>query len=61
MTLMENIEDLVNEHYQLLESVESNKQILINTLVENNMAEFFSINWRRLHNEFLRKRLHHHE
>ncbi len=46
------VEGLVNEHYDILQKDEEIKQQLMKELVENNMTEFFYIDWKKLHRTF---------
>lgn len=49
------IQDLVREHYDILARNEEIKQQIVETLVKENMIEFFSVNWKKLHLEFIKR------
>ena len=53
MTPGEVVGKLVVEHFDILLRDQELKDELVEVLVDQKMTEFFSVNWRRLHREFI--------
>ena len=55
MSSKEFVENLVREHFDILQRDQEIKNELIGVLVDRKMDGFLSINWRKLHREFRRR------
>jgi tRNA(Ser,Leu) C12 N-acetylase TAN1 len=53
--MTESIQDLVREHFDILARDEEIKKQVMETLVKEEMTEFFSVNWKKLHLEFIKR------
>lgn len=48
---------LTSEHYDILQRDREVKRELMELLVDQKMDEFFSVNWRKLYNTFVKGRI----